>query len=347
MRSEKEFYNALPKEAKEKYFRGDDDDRSDLDYLLQSGEFRSSVNPDASWERDVDYKKMVTEAAKIYSSNKVIKDPAVGLNKFGDISGAGTFTTGRSTILVNPKAPDTASFYRYNEVLRDLSKFDFKTDQASIRGINVDAKEALSEDKNVSSLSNKIAESVLAEIRKEAANPYKTKMGNFKVQVSPIAFGSPNKAAVVIRPDTEWLKTLVYKADDGVKTSAGIINSDQYDMIIKNGISFVMNSNQMTNSMYTNSFETPLQSVINATGKYEYVDPINPDRTITYTPNKLGTGDYKATITYPYPDEQGNVIKETMVSNVNTFGTTLENHRSSMMNYFQVNQDALRNPLNQ
>lgn len=353
LRSEKEFYAALPESVKSEYAqitaRRTNPNRNWRDeggVTDQEIGVEQNIVGGRTYKRELNYTDMVNAAAKAYSSSRIKKDPVVGMAQFADFTGTGTFTTGRSTILVNPKAPDTPNYARFASVLNDLSNFDFKSDQASIRGIGASAKKAFGEDESIASKSNTIAEAILSKMKEELNNPMNTKMGNFKTQVAPLAFGLENKAAIVIRPDAEWLKTLVYKKDkDGKVTSAGIISAEQYDRIIKNGLAFVMNSNKMTNSLYTNAFQTPLQSIVDYNGRYEYADPLNSDRKIVITKNPLGTSDYRTEVSFPYVDFDGNMQNQTVIDNVGAFGGQLDDFRNNMIAYFNQNQQALRTPL--
>ena len=123
----------------------------------------------------------------------------------------------------------------------------------------------------------------------ELTNP-KSKMGNFRVGVAPVATGKLNKSAIIIHPDEEWLKQFVKTGKEGAGT--GLISQGEYNMILKNGISYITDANTMTNSMYKSSFQSPLSTYVDNKGSYTYTDPANENYKFTISKNKLGTGDY-------------------------------------------------------
>ena len=260
-----------------------------FDALVKAGRINRSDAP------DIDYDEMVGAANKVYSTGKV-KAQVVGLDKLGSMSGAGTFAPNSSSIFVNPKG-HTSSNMRFGEILSDMNSVDWG---ASNKNKIVFGGTSLTS-YNKSAIKNNTGIALLDQIRAELTRPGKTKMGNFRVDVSPIAAGSINKAAVIIYPDAKWLKEQVYSTKKGAdgkmeKSTAGLISASEYDQIMKNGISYVTDSANMTNSVYMSSYQSPLQSYVDyldtKNQPYVYTDPLNSNYSFSIEKNKLGTWDY-------------------------------------------------------
>jgi hypothetical protein len=223
--------------------------------------------------------------------------------------------------------------------LSDLKNFDWSDltkNRVSLSGISANAWETSGINKN----RNEIGKTLLNAIKNEVNNP-KTKMGNFTLQVAPIAAGNINKAAIIITPDSEWLKQFVYKTDKktGKPTGAGIISEAQYNYVINNGISYIMDAKDMANPMYTNAYSSPLKAQIDATGSYTYKDIKDPNKTINITPSKFGTGGYDFKATYPvYLPSTGKIEYETLL---NPSVPDPDAGRQAVFEYFDVNYDAI------
>ena len=179
-------------------------------------------------------------------------------------------------------------------------------------------------------------------------------MGNFRVDVSPIAAGSINKAAVIIYPDAKWLKEQVYSTKKGAdgkmeKSTAGLISASEYDQIMKNGISYVTDSANMTNSVYMSSYQSPLQSYVDyldtKNQPYVYTDPLNSNYSFSIEKNKLGTGDYITSFKYPvWNSNTKEYVFETVSDNVTNYGQNMEQARFQAMDlmekYKQINKSS-------
>lgn len=277
------------------------------------------------------YQELVNAAAKVYMSGKIPMKGVVAIDKFGTMEGTGKFTTGKSTILVNPKGHDTRAMALFGNTLNDLNKFDFgdtTKNRVSLTGIGSNDWEFAGNNNR-----NDIGRSILQAIQNEVANP-NTKMGNFKLQVAPIAGGQIGKAAIIINPDPEWLKQYVKTSDK----SPGILSPQQYEFAIKNGFSYIMDADQMSNQMYVNAFSSPLKAQIDATGSYTYNDMKDPLKTFTITPSKFGTGGYDVKAVFPIPYPSGKIVYETML---NPSQPDPDAVRRTMIDYFNENEKAL------
>jgi hypothetical protein len=276
-----------------------------------------------------DYDEMVKEAGKVYSSNKISKTSNVlpGLDQLGEMSGAGLFTSGVTGTFVNPKAVHTKGNIQFGQLVRDIEKIDWGStnkNRVTFDGISKTAFDKRAEE----GFRNDAGISILNAIRAEMMKP-KTKMGNFKIGVAPIAGGSVNKAAMIIYPDSEWLKGYVYnKNKDGDITTPGIISTEQYNLIMKNGISYIADSKELSNDLYTSSFNSPLASYVDYYGSYTYSDPANPNYKLQIEKNKIGTGDYNVSMNYPlWNPEEGKYEMITDYNNTTYHGNNLERIR--------------------
>lgn len=276
------------------------------------------------------YNKLRTAGNRAYSDPKVIQDMTpVRLNKGIVDPGTGLFTPTVSTITVNPKGFTQGKMY-WNQALNDLKTFDWSTDKVSFSGITKTAY-----DKNTSQGRNDVGRAILDGIIREMNNN-KTKMQPFTLKVSPIAGGDSNKAAIIIVPTKEFLDG--YKDMLKVKTEDGTSNA-RYNSILANGISFIMDSDKMTNGLYKSAFSTPLQSYVNHFKKYELsqIDG-DPLKNITIKPNNLGTGDYITTMTYPVFDpEKGKMVQGTYSNVISYQGMNLENNLQTLLNVLDEN----------
>lgn len=280
-----------------------------------------------------DYEELRAAAGKVYTSGKIKKGPP-GFAQLGDMTGTGKFTPGVTSTWVNPKAHGSKSSAWMGEVFRDLSKMDWgATDKnrVSFGGIDKTSFDA------VGGARNNIGKALFDAIRTEMSNP-KTKMGNFRMGVAPVATGSLNKSAIIIHPDAEWLKNLVKSGKDG--TGPGLITADDYDKIMKNGISYITDSSNMTNSLYKNSFQSPLASYVDYYGKYTYSDPANPNYKFTIQKNQLGGGDYSITAGVPmWNPNKGQYEYVKISDNTTAYGANLEAARAMMLNQFSMTKE--------
>ena len=274
-----------------------------------------------------DYDKIKAAAAAVYSSGR-IKIDIPGLGKLGTMTGSGKFVPNINSIIVNPKGHTQTNVWA-GQVMRDLDKVDWEDNtknRVSFSGFTPDAwNKAGTEGGNRAD----IAKAIMRALQMEEREP-KSKMSQYQISVSPIANGTMSTSAVVIRPDMEWLKTQVYTAKDGVRTSAGIISANQYDYIGKHGINWMTSANNMSNQMYTSAFQSPLASYVDSRPNnegYIYTDPVDPRYQYKITKSESGN-DYNTTLSVPVwdPNEKAYIIKN-IFDNTTNQGANLEENR--------------------
>jgi hypothetical protein len=335
LRSQKDFYGALEKAGKINKSDAEKGKTYKKDPVYVSMGPGLPAMPVESQPESVDYNSLVKAASRVYTSGRVKKN-VPGLDKLGTMSGTGKFTMGTTTTWVNPKAHGTASTIWTAEAFKDLAKMDWGANdknRVTFGGISKDTWNKRGEMES----KNNVGKALFEAIRGELTNP-KTKMGNFRIGVSPIAIGSMNKAAIIIHPDAEWLKDYVKSGKDG--TGTGLISADEYNYILQNGISYITDSKDMTNTMYKSAFQSPLQSYVDQVGSYTYTDPRNENYKFTIEKNKLGTGDYTTSTSFPlWNPEKGKYEYETEVENTSNLGTNLESTRDMMPDQFDAIMD--------
>jgi hypothetical protein len=271
---------------------------------------------------DLDYDKLVKAAGGVYTSGR-IKKPLPGLSQLGEMSGSGLFTPKLNSTWVNPK--DKSNSTKGNmwgiEAINDINKIDWgATDKNRVTFSGITK---IAWDKGGR---NDAGLAILNAIKKEMMTN-KTKMGNFIVSASPIALNSNSKAAIIIKPDAEWLKGYVYTTKDGKATSGGIISQDQYNAIMQNGISYITDSNNLSSDLYTRSYQSPLQSYVDYYGSYKYHDPANPDYSFEIKRSKT-TNDYMTKAQVPlYNPYTGETVLTDISENGYTLGSNLESLR--------------------
>jgi hypothetical protein len=343
LRSEKEFYAMLPEEAKQEYgykVKGATG-AGGISGVGQNplGQVSGDMSRKAGdrYETEINYQSMKNSLAKIYTSGQ-IQAPVIGMEKFGTMTGAGKFAYEVSTAWITPKGINTPNMARFGEVLNDLGRFDWgstNNNRVSLRGTSKSDYDYYA-DNNRNDIGKALLDNIISEIHSN-----KSKMGDFKLQVAPMAAGSVEKAAIIITPDSEWLKQFVYqKNTDGTKKGSGMISPEQYDMIMRNGISYIMPADQMSNSMYTSAFQSPLETIIqNNPGGYTYTDPQNPAYSINIQKSNSVAGPYMYSTTFGYIDPETGEQKT--APPVVDFTNDPDALRDNMLNYFDLNQRGL------
>jgi hypothetical protein len=163
-------------------------------------------------------------------------------------------------------------------------------------------------------------------------NNSKSKFTNFRMSAQSIVGNNPNKGAMILRPDNEWLQKLVYKTDKDGKPGAGIISEAQFNAIAKNGVSVVSDSNNFSNGLFQSSYMDPIQSIVEYNGSYDWSDPYGNLKG-SITKNKTGTGDYDLKTEYSVLDRQtGEYLPYVTYENMLTSGANLANRREDWLN---------------
>jgi hypothetical protein len=282
---------------------------------------------DNAMDSDMDYDKLVESAGKVYTSGRIKKAPP-GLAQLGSMTGTGLFTPGTNMTWVNPK--DRSHSTKGNqwgiEAIKDIDRIDWGSidkNRITFSGITKTAWDKGSR--------NEAGIALLNEMKSEMMRS-KSKMGNFRIGASPIALNSNGKSAIIIHPDAEWLKSYVYTTNKEGTKSAGLISQEQYNSILKNGISYITDAGNLTNDLYKRSYQSPLQSYVDYYKSYTYKDPSDSRYSFKIEKNDIGTGDYSITTEIPlYDANEGKVKMVTLYDNTTVLGSNLENVRDQII----------------
>jgi len=259
--------------------------------------------------KDFNYNEMMKAADDLYTN------PNVELPSAPSISGSSTGMSQLGNvkyISVNLKG-DTPNKHKFREMLVDLNKFDYK-DRSKFMVSTEGTSELAFENFKKSDKTNDLGKTFMESLLREARNP-KTKLGTFTVDVKAIT-ARAGKAAIVIRPSAEFIKenTQVLDKDNKV-TKAGIFTPEEAQNALANGVSYIMPSNMMNNSVYKSYFYDPIAMYLNS-GKdkvYTATYPSDPNYKISFSKSKLGQeGSYDAKIQYTVLDANGKEVQHTV-----------------------------------
>jgi hypothetical protein len=272
-----------------------------------------------------DYKRLVGLASKAYSNEKIVTPP-MRITKGPVDAGTGLSSTQVSSITVNPRGNSGGKAHFY-DVVRDLENFDWngKSDRATFNGIGKGAYDGWTEKNR-----NKEMRYLLDAMKADMQKGKNSKLDLFTVSVSPIAGGRGDKAAIIIKPNKEWVDQFRSSA----KGKDNYLTNDQANALMQNGMSFMMDAGKMKSTMYRSAFDSPLQTYVNTHENGYTYNNIGGDPMKSYNikKNDLGTGDYTITMTYPqYNPEKGILEQKTYVSNNVYQGTNLESNRDQMV----------------
>ena len=280
---------------------------------------------------EYNYDKIVQAASKAYMNKAVYGTlPAVGLD-VGPDGGSALYST-TSKITVNPRGVSIGKSH-YADVMADVfGSFDWNSDKATFGGTskyNYD---------NALDGNRAIAQRIIEDLNKDVSNP-KSKLGKFDIEVTPIAAGSSNKSAVTIYPNREWLAQYLSSGGD---TPNNLLTAERFNMIMLNGISLIMDSKKMKNSMYRSAFKTPLEAYVDNNKEGYQLKNIGGDplKTYTITKNNLGTGDYTTHMTWGvYDPIEGKMIPQSFTNNVGFQGKNLMPNMQSLLTGFYDQAD--------
>ena len=272
------------------------------------------------------YDTLVQEAGKAYSSGKIKKAPP-GIATLGEMTGTGLFTPGRQSVYVSPKAHGTKGNAYFHEFSRDFKKMDLGDNSKHQISFQGTSQSALKPEMLRNSTGKQLVDAIIMEM-----NNSKSKFTNFRMSAQSIVGNNPNKGAMILRPDNEWLQKLVYKTDKDGKPGAGIISEAQFNAIAKNGVSIVSDSNNFSNGLFQSSYMDPIQSIVEHTGSYDWSDPYGNVKG-SITKNQTGTGDYNLKTEYNILDHNtGQYINDIRYENMLTTGANLSNRRVDWLN---------------
>jgi hypothetical protein len=232
------------------------------------------------------------------------------------------YNTTENGYQVNPNTPATPGFAGFVEFVNsDMSKINFydtNKNAVSFYGTSKgDIQKTLDQFSDSDDITRhvKAADLILNEYYKTIGKKDAKTFGLFSVQV---AAEDRNKGAMVLYPTMDVLKTLM-ATDDG-----GVLTQDMVNAIATNGISFISNRSNFTNSIFKGNQWTPMQALINARGSYDYEDPMGGG---SYTIQKDDTGisDYSVTVKYRQRNSDGSVSFRSETLPPTQYGNNVDN----------------------
>lgn len=308
LRTEKQFYDAIEKAGGSKYVKDNyGNQKSEAEIKKVFGENKTwnvistllAPIPKAlgalgtalgSESEKTNYQELLKAANEVWKKADIVKAPVVGLGKFYD-PGTGVFTEGATAITVSPRS--SKGRYYYDGVMKDLMGLDFSSNAAntriSFKGYSLDNWNT------VGAAKLDKGQALIDAIRRDMNNP-KSKIGTFELGVAPIATGSTNRGAVIIKPSAEWLSGFKSTDKDGKNN---VLTTEEYNNILTNGINIMTNNSNFKNALYQESFKDPLASYVDAAGSYTYTDPTNNKYKYTINKDDYGMGDYTLISEFP------------------------------------------------
>lgn len=113
----------------------------------------------------------------------------------------------------------------------------------------------------------------------------------FQLYSTQISAEDRNKGAMILYPSMTVLKELMQGEDKG------LITNEIANAIATNGISFISNKNNFSNSIFQANKWTPMQTIVNALGSYEYEDPMGGGKMVIEK-DPSGLSDYMVNVSF-------------------------------------------------
>jgi hypothetical protein len=113
----------------------------------------------------------------------------------------------------------------------------------------------------------------------------------FKLYSTQVSAEDRNKGSMILYPSMDVLKELMSGEDKG------LITNDVANAIVTNGISFISNKNNFSNSIFQANKWTPMQTIVNALGSYEYEDPMGGGK-LLIEKDPSGLSDYMVNVSF-------------------------------------------------
>ena len=259
--------------------------------------------------------------------------PVMGLPN-GGRDGAGKYTANGAAIVIRPGVTNSDVYPMYEQLQKILGKIDIGDMETgayvTTKGVNSSREDLTGDEKEENGLIWRALNSIYSS---ELSNK-KSKAGDVKFTMSPLASGEFGQAAITIKPqNAEFLKKLVQTDNN----PSGLISSDMYNEILQNGITLITDAeNFMGSTLYKNAYMSRMEARVENAGNkgVTYTDPLDPDYSMFVTKNSYGTGDYYVKQQIKYWD--ANTKKDSLIENVISLGNTGKNLESTRDEFFNV-----------
>ena len=277
------------------------------------------------------YEEMTTRAGQIYKKSSLWKDAPIGSAKFNNAeSGTGVTTTGAQTVTIFPNLIGSLGYAYYEQAVQDLKSSDLTDTEKFSYSINGVAKQDEKNKFDAIPLINKmVSESYNSD----------SKLKGFTMGASSIAESDYKKEALIFKFNDEWLKDQVYKVDaDGNSKGDGLISTEQYNAISKNGLSIITEDGVFNNGLFKTLSNDAIKSYVDVSSQgYSYESPysLNPDSKdrFVYTKNKFTNGyDLDITVSEFNTETEEFDIKNQKLVNFLPDNTNLTEYRETLTN---------------
>ena len=274
------------------------------------------------------YDDMLRDYKKTVQNGKELK----ALTALKDPKGNAIYNITENGFTVKTNVPSSPGFQGFIEFVNNdknnINFYDTKNNPISFYGNTKDGVEktkALFEDSEDIYRGVKIAELILDKYYDSIGSKDPKTFGLYSTQV---ALEDRNKASMILYPSMEVLKTLMQGEDKG------LITNEMASAIATNGISFISNKRNFSNSIYNANKWTPMQTIVNALGTYSYEDPMGGGK-IEISKDNTGLTDYMLTTSFRELLPDGS-IKYTTTEVPST------NYQNNIDDGFKIAQDYLR-----
>jgi hypothetical protein len=281
------------------------------------------------------YDELKTAIHKAYGSTGVkFTSLPPQLTAVGQAKDAGLTTIGEHGLTVYPDDRTSVGSFGYEGFKRDINNLDFDADvDVSFVGPTISGAKR-----------NKEGKALLQEMFKETSEPG-GKFRGFRLAAQPLAQNKAGKGAMIIYPDSEWLKKHTYTESGEGKTykrGAGTISPKLARYIAENGISMTADENKWNNSIYEATKTTPFQAHVNYSKEPVVLNDPTDDshmNNIKFEKDNI-LGGYRYEINFKQWDPQKNkYILKTVSDQVST-GQDLENIRAEAPLYWQTTTNS-------
>jgi hypothetical protein len=261
---------------------------------------------------DEEYDMLSNAANKAWTSSRIKTPVSLSTIDVSRNAGSGLYTSGVNVIGVNHKAVGTAGADYWRQAKRDLYAVDWGDPskiQTSFTGANQTGLSKSADSgsgDNIVRGTNSKSQTILNALMTDSEN-MKSDLPNFSIGAQRIAANNSKKGAMIVYPSAAWLKSYMDKNNAEGKAGDNIITQTDYNNMLQNGISIVQDGSNWTNQLYTKGQLSPLESIIDYRGSYQY-DDMYGNGTVVIEKALYGSSKYKTIFTHIGYDDKGEKI---------------------------------------
>lgn len=250
------------------------------------------------------YDNLIKDYKDIIQNGRELKP----LTAIFDSKGNALYNTNENGFRIKTNVPTSPGFKGFLEfVNNDMSNINFYDTNNNFISFFGGSKNGIKETKKLFEDTDDIYRQV--KIAELILNNYYNSIGNkdpesFSLYSTQIANEDRNKGSMILYPSMEVLKKLMQGEDKG------LITNEVANAIVTNGISFISNKNNFTNSIFKANKYTPMQTIVNALGEYTYEDPMGGGE-IKIEKDKSRLTDYQVQVKFRTLNENGDVTYST------------------------------------